>query len=529
MTRKILILILIIQLDPIGAFQPKFFYLQKGRIKMKKKFSSAHLIVLVLTLSVVAVLSLMWTASTTASEPAAVTKPDAGPPPTMVNYQGTLKVDGSIYEGAGYFKFAIMDDDTTDGTTNYWAHDGTGSGEPTTYVTLTVSNGLFNVLLGDPSVANMTQPITETVFAETNTYLRVWFSDTTSGFQALEPNQQFASVAYALRAQYAESYTETDPVFSTSAAATINLTMINNWNTAYGWMNHANAGYDTTDDDWADNVPGTAVFTNLDVGIGISNPSAQLHVIDHDATSSAPQFIIEKGPAGDAYQTYFQGNNGNGYSSGYDDGDDNYKITNSTSMTGGSPQGDATTMLQAHPSGILDFNNQSRARAFLTHPQLIPIGWWPIEFDDDFSFPLGHDQQNEYTLWSPGPTPPPTNAFFQATEEGYYQVHARTEFEYMPNPDQPAINPMGYVSIMIVVTDPTGMVTYHSQGNNLQMVMPLFHEIMLFNNAPNVSDVVYLKVGDMVEIHAWQDIDPGAFLSLVFGPEKTYVSIHKDS
>lgn len=39
---------------------------------------------------------------------------------------------------------------------------------------------------------------------------------------------------------------ETDPVFSASAAAGISLSNIGDWNTAYGWGNHASAGYLTT-------------------------------------------------------------------------------------------------------------------------------------------------------------------------------------------------------------------------------------------------------------------------------------------
>ena len=39
---------------------------------------------------------------------------------------------------------------------------------------------------------------------------------------------------------------ETDPVFSASAAAGISLYNIGDWNTAYGWGNHASAGYLTT-------------------------------------------------------------------------------------------------------------------------------------------------------------------------------------------------------------------------------------------------------------------------------------------
>ncbi|CAB4121554.1 hypothetical protein UFOVP14_30 [uncultured Caudovirales phage] len=42
---------------------------------------------------------------------------------------------------------------------------------------------------------------------------------------------------------YISSYTETDPVFSASPANSITSPNIANWNTAYGWGNHASAGY----------------------------------------------------------------------------------------------------------------------------------------------------------------------------------------------------------------------------------------------------------------------------------------------
>jgi hypothetical protein len=38
---------------------------------------------------------------------------------------------------------------------------------------------------------------------------------------------------------------ETDPVFSASPAGSITSTQVTNWNTAYGWGNHASAGYVT--------------------------------------------------------------------------------------------------------------------------------------------------------------------------------------------------------------------------------------------------------------------------------------------
>jgi len=42
---------------------------------------------------------------------------------------------------------------------------------------------------------------------------------------------------------YISSFTETDPIFTASAASGITSTLINNWNTAHGWGNHAAQGY----------------------------------------------------------------------------------------------------------------------------------------------------------------------------------------------------------------------------------------------------------------------------------------------
>ncbi len=47
-------------------------------------------------------------------------------------------------------------------------------------------------------------------------------------------------------AGYLTSYTETDPLFEASPANGISATNISNWNTAYSWGNHAAAGYLTS-------------------------------------------------------------------------------------------------------------------------------------------------------------------------------------------------------------------------------------------------------------------------------------------
>lgn len=44
-------------------------------------------------------------------------------------------------------------------------------------------------------------------------------------------------------AGYLTSYTETDPIFTAHVAFNITSTNITNWNTAYGWGDHASAGY----------------------------------------------------------------------------------------------------------------------------------------------------------------------------------------------------------------------------------------------------------------------------------------------
>jgi hypothetical protein len=58
---------------------------------------------------------------------------------------------------------------------------------------------------------------------------------------------QLLSVPYALHAKTAETViggiTETDPIFVASPSNGITATNISNWTTAYGWGNHATAGY----------------------------------------------------------------------------------------------------------------------------------------------------------------------------------------------------------------------------------------------------------------------------------------------
>ena len=118
--------------------------------------------------------------------------------PQLVNFQGRVAAGGVPFTGMGQFKFAMV---STNGSTTYWSNDGTSSGgsEPVACVTNTVTRGLYAVLLGDTTVANMTT-ISPSVFNNSDVALRVWFNDGTNGFQQLTPDQRIAAVAYAVMA-----------------------------------------------------------------------------------------------------------------------------------------------------------------------------------------------------------------------------------------------------------------------------------------------------------------------------------------
>ena len=116
--------------------------------------------------------------------------------PQIINYQGRVLVGPTNFNGAGQFKFALVN---STGTTTYWSNDGSSANgsEPTNAVSLTVSNGLYSVLLGDTAITNMT-PIPTTVFNNSEVRLRVWFNNGTIGSQLLSPDQRIVSVGYAV-------------------------------------------------------------------------------------------------------------------------------------------------------------------------------------------------------------------------------------------------------------------------------------------------------------------------------------------
>jgi hypothetical protein len=172
-------------------------------------------LVLILTLALLAGAAL-WATLTQAAPGAA---PLAGGAPTVVSYQGEVRVNGDPYTGSGHFKFAVVN---AAGNASYWSNDGTstGGGEPTAAVQLAVSEGLFSVLLGDTALGGMTQALAADVFDQPDRYLRVWFSTSVGGpFSQLTPDTRIAAVPYALQAQEAADADTVDGLHASQLGA----------------------------------------------------------------------------------------------------------------------------------------------------------------------------------------------------------------------------------------------------------------------------------------------------------------------
>jgi len=107
----------------------------------------------------------------------------------------------------------------------YWTNAADASpldGEPDAAVTLEVTNGLYEVLLGDTTLPNM-EAIPATVFSNSDVRLRVWFDDGVHGFQMLSPDKRIAAVGYTLMAENVPDGTITQPKIATGAVGSAQL------------------------------------------------------------------------------------------------------------------------------------------------------------------------------------------------------------------------------------------------------------------------------------------------------------------
>ncbi len=272
----------------------------------------------------------------------------------------------------------------------------------------------------------------------------------------------------------------------------------------------------------------------LGIGIstvaGILTPATNLHVYEENG-DLPPAFLIEQnngvnstfGDAAMQYKLTLTDGTVTEITTGIDEDDfSNFEISNTAGLsgTGTGAYNDLNTMMRMHTEnpipGITDFNHQSRARVYLTGSQpILNNTWTRVDFDQ-----ATYDEHTEFNLFSASNPV----ADFVAIEEGYYQVNARTEFEV-----QEEVQMNGYVSIAIYTN-----LGLYALGNNLQIdggprANPEERNILSHNNAPNVSDVVYLQVGQSIEIWVFQNfsISPAN----IYGGTgaETYVSIHKVS
>jgi len=294
---------------------------------------------------------------------------------------------------------------------------------------------------------------------------------------------------------------------------------------------------------------GASFFAGGDVCIGATNPLHLLHLIDPTGVA-APQLQVDNATGAGNSSLGF-GNAGTSFSQGIYGATGDYEICNTSGLVA-SAQSDGATMMRSFPNGIVDFNNQSRARAFQqqnpniippnpNYGQIIPYDTWTmVNFDNP-----SYDEQNEWTMAMNAATGP---SYFKAKEEGYYQVNSRIDFvldDVIEGQEGvPIHSPMypGYVSIAIFVSSDGQNWSMYAQGNKLQGHNGGSGWTDLRNNlAPNVSDVVQSIGGfRFIAIFAYQNLWTNGIPLRTMGqpdingvaggpPTQVYCSIHKSS
>lgn len=241
------------------------------------------------------------------------------------------------------------------------------------------------------------------------------------------------------------------------------------------------------------------------VGVGIINPDKKMHLRVNENTKV--QFKLEQEHAsGDVGQLFNLESGSINFTVGVDNDDnDNFEISNSDELTG-TTYSDANTMMRIHSEtnseGIVDFPNQSRARAYrntstfsLTSGSAIPIEYNAESFDS----------KNEFNT---------TNYTFTAKETGYYQVNARFEFDPPADPNNQSYC---YATIYVGVTEYARGAYFSLEDSDSDRAFG--------TAAATVSDIIYVEAGQTVQIYGYQN--SGASVDVNFSDHLTYFSIHK--
>jgi hypothetical protein len=315
--------------------------------------------------------------------------------------------------------------------------------------------------------------------------------------------------AFKAQAQAADiTYTLPSADGSNGQVLTTNGTGGLSWTTASGGSLPAGTLNQTFRHDGTNWVANSFVY-NTGTALGINNtaPSTLLHIYEN-TTSTIPFLEIQQDGTGDASLAFSRTGTSTSFTTGLNGLDNNnYEISNSASLAGNSNYTNANKMIRIHSEsgseGIIDFNHQSRVRAYRNAVQTIPDNTWTkVQFNAET-----FDEKSEFDSG--------TNYEFTALEEGYYQVNARTEFTIIAPP-------LGsYISIAIYVD-----ASVWAYGNNLSVATDgVTAATLTKNNGPVVNDVVYLTAGQKITIYVFQLT--GASQDIGSGQTKTYVSIHK--
>lgn len=197
--------------------------------------------------------------------------------PSVVSYQGQLNVNGTPFTGNASFKFVILC-----GANSAWSNDGTstGGGEPSASVSLPVAQGVFSVLLGDPSLSMIALTgnlINSCILPK----LRVWV-DSGSGFEQLS-DQPLASSPFALKAAFVNNAIGTFKV-TDGTNTTISLSG-STGQVAAASVRFNDGSVQTTaatgtgaDGDWTINGNDMSAGVTGNVGIGTAAPDRKLHL-----------------------------------------------------------------------------------------------------------------------------------------------------------------------------------------------------------------------------------------------------------
>lgn len=145
--------------------------------------------------------------------------------PLVMNHQGRISVGSTPFNGVGAFRFALVD--SVSGT-NLWTNDGSGIGTsqpPVAAISLTVTDGVYNVGLGNVSLPGMEAALPSTVFDTAGINLRIWFDDGMHGSQYLTPDQPVNSGAYAFHALKSDDADTLDGVHASDISSEIATAM----------------------------------------------------------------------------------------------------------------------------------------------------------------------------------------------------------------------------------------------------------------------------------------------------------------